>query len=168
MINESIVDILRGTPGVEKVATPLRNSTVAEGFVNHQFVEEQLVLPSYQGSSQILVIGIDPNQTIADWHTSNGFLNPTDPHNTMVVGDSLIGGMVQQPLNGSQIGAFGTRFDVKGALVDPLNRGRVAYAPVKLLHELVNLHGYNLLLVSTDNAPATHQSNHALAGGYAR
>jgi len=166
MINESIVDILRGTPGVEKVDTRLLNLTVAEGFVKPQIVEEQLVLPSYQGSSQILVIGIDPNQTIADWHTSNGFLNPTDPHNTMVVGDSLIGGLVQQPLNGSQIGAFGTRFDVKGALVDPLNRGRVAYAPVKLLHELLNLDGYNLLLVKTDNNPATQQRIQGLAGGY--
>src|SRR5207245_11545256 len=79
----------------------------------------------------------------------------------------LIGGIVQQPLNDSQIGAFGTRFDVKGALVDPLNRGRVAYAPVKLLHELLNLDGYNLLLVRTDNNPATQQRIQGLAAGYA-
>jgi len=166
MINGSIVDILRGTPGVEKVDTRLLNLTIAEGIVKTQLVEGQIVFPTYLGSSQILVIGIDPNQTIGDWHTSDGFLSTSDPHNVMVVGDSLIGGIVQQPLNGSQIGAFGTRFDVKGALVDPLNRGRVAYAPVKLLHELLNLDGYNLLLVRTDNNPATQQRIQGLAGGY--
>ena len=166
MINGSIVDILRGTPGVEKVDTRLLNLTVAEGIVKTQLVEGQIVFPTYLGSSQILVIGIDPNQTIGDWHTSDGFLNADDPHNTMVVGDSLIGGIVQQPLNSSQIGAFGTRFDVKGALVDPLDRGRVAYAPVKLLHELLNIDGYNLLLVKTDNNPATLQTIRRLANGY--
>ncbi len=166
MINGSIVDILRGTPGVEKVDTRLLNLTIAEGIVKTQLVEGQIVFPTYLGSSQILVIGIDPNQTIGDWHTSDGFLNADDPHNVMVVGDSLIGGIVQQPLNGSQIGAFGTRFNVKGALVDPLNRGRVAYAPVKLLHELLNLDGYNLLLVKTDNNPTTQQRIQGLAGGY--
>ena len=166
MINGSIVDILRGTPGVEKVDTRLLNLTIAEGIVKTQLVEGQIVFPTYLGSSQILVIGIDPNQTIGDWHTSDGFLNADDPHNTMVVGDSLIGGIVQQPLNSSQIGAFGTRFDVKGALVDPLDRGRVAYAPVKLLHELLNIDGYNLLLVKTDNNPATLQTIRRLANGY--
>jgi hypothetical protein len=166
MINGSIVDALRGTPGVEKVDTRLVNLTVAEGFVKPEIVEGQFVLPSYQGSAQILVVGIDPNQTIGDWHTSDGFLNANDPHNTMIVGDSLVGGIVQQPLNGSQIGAFGTRFDVKGALVDPLNRGRVAYAPVKLLHDLLGMDGYNLLLVKTDNNPATLQRIRGLASGF--
>src|SRR5207245_10317973 len=71
-----------------------------------------------------------PNQTIGDWHTSDGFLSTSDPHNVMVVGDSLIGGIVQQPLNGSQIGAFGTRFDVKDRKSTRLNssHGSISYA----------------------------------------
>jgi len=80
------VDILRGTPGVEKVDTRLLNLTIAEGIVKTQLVEGQIVFPTYLGSSQILVIGIDPNQTIGDWHTSDGFLSTSDPHNVMVVG----------------------------------------------------------------------------------
>src|SRR3989442_10349675 len=46
MINGSIVDILRGTPGVEKVDTRLLKMTIAEGIIKPQIVEEQLVLPS--------------------------------------------------------------------------------------------------------------------------
>jgi len=65
MINGSIVDILRGTPGVEKVDTRLLNLTIAEGIVKTQLVEGQIVFPTYLGSSQILVIGIDPNQQSA-------------------------------------------------------------------------------------------------------
>jgi ABC-type antimicrobial peptide transport system permease subunit len=81
----------------------------------------------------------------------------------MVVGDSLIGGIVQQPLNGSQVVAFTAKFNVKGALVDPLNRGNIAYAPVKLLQQLFNTDDYNLLLVKTDNDPATLQRIRTLA-----
>jgi ABC-type antimicrobial peptide transport system permease subunit len=170
MINASVVDILRGTPGVQTVDTRLVNLTLAEGY-STQFVEgpsgdQQLVGPTYLGSSQILIVGIDPNQIIGDWHTSDGFLTMSDPQNTMVVGDSLIGGIVQQPFNGSQIHALTASFNVKGALVDPLNRGNVAFASVRLLQQLLNINGYNLLLVETDNNPTTLQRVQGLANSY--
>src|SRR5438132_13616076 len=96
MINGSIVDILRGTPGVEKVDTRLLNLTIAEGIVKTQLVEGQIVFPTYLGSSQILVIGIDPNQTCGDWHTSDGFLSTNDNDNFMVVVELLSRRIVQQ------------------------------------------------------------------------
>jgi len=92
---------------------------------------------------------------IGNWYTSDGFLAPSDPNNTVIAGDSLIGGVVQMPYSLAQIGALGVRYNVKSALVDPLNRGRVLYAPVQSLQASLGLDGYNVLLVSTDDSPST-------------
>src|SRR2546428_10556267 len=69
-------------------------------------------------------------------------------------------------MRGSQTYAHINICDIRRGQGFPLTRGRDAYASVKLLHELLNLDGYNLLLVKTDNNPATQQRIQGLAGGY--
>ncbi len=166
LFGSQIVNMTREIPGVSKVDARLMNMTTAEGSTSPQFVEDAsgatVIVPSiYLGRAQVLFFGVDPNETVGVWHTSNGFLSPTDSLNTVVVGDSLIGGIVRQPLNGSEILALtGASFQVKGAVIDPLNRGRVIYAPLTRVQQLVTLglHEYNLLLVKTDGSESSFQA----------
>ena len=138
--------------------------TSVTGYVKAHFASDQgsgenfnnQTIPEMNtGSTQALIVGIDPAHSLGDWYTSDGFLQTSDPQNTMVVGDSLIGGVVLQPLNLAQIGTFGARFDVKSALIDPLNRGRVLYTTDQSLQSILGLDGFNLLLLKTNADPAT-------------
>jgi hypothetical protein len=51
-----------------------------------------------------------------------------------------------------EVGVLGLpRYDVVSALVDPLNGGRVLYAPIQSVQTRLNVTGYNILLIQTDN-----------------
>ena len=116
-------------------------------------INTQIIPEISTGSTTALIVGVDPNNVVGDWYASNGFLQNGDPQNTMIAGDSMTGSIVQFPLNLSQVAAFGMRFNVKSALVDPLNAGRVLYASVQSLQNILGVSGYNLLLVSDNNDP---------------
>jgi ABC-type lipoprotein release transport system permease subunit len=163
IINSQLAVTIRGIPGVHQVDTRLMTMSTVTGYVKAHFASggllsgestnPELIPEAFTGSTQALIVGIDPSQTIADWYTSDGFLRNNDPENTIVVGDSLVGGIVQMPLNLSQVGALGQRFNVKSALVDPFNRGQVLYTPLKSLQQTLQTNGYNILLVKVNNDP---------------
>src|SRR6266436_1217968 len=118
------------------------------------------------GSTQALIVGINATSPIGDWYTSDGFLQSVDSQYTMIAGDSLIGNIVQMPLNLSQISAFGFRYDVKSALVDPLNAGRVLYAPIQTVQRNLGVTGYNVLLLKVNNDPAVLSAVSQLASSF--
>jgi len=163
VINGSIVDAFRGISGIQRVDARLFTMSSVNGYVKAHLVTNETsgnyndvyVLEQYLGTTQALLVGVDPHNVIGNWYTSDGFLAPSDPNNTVIAGDSLIGGVVQMPYSLAQIGALGVRYNVKSALVDPLNRGRVLYAPVQSLQASLGVDGYNVLLVSTDDSPST-------------
>jgi ABC-type antimicrobial peptide transport system permease subunit len=84
----------------------------------------------------------------------------------MIAGDSLVGNIVQMPFNLSQVSAFGYRYDVKSALVDPLNAGRVLYAPIQTLQRNLGVNGYNVLLLKVNNDPSVLSAVNRLASSY--
>jgi ABC-type antimicrobial peptide transport system permease subunit len=163
IMNSTVADAFRGISGVQRVDNRLVTTSSVRGYVKAHLVTNETsgnyndvyVLEQYLGSTQALLVGLDPNNVIGNWYTSDGFLKPSDPNNTMIAGDSLIGGVVQMPYSLAQIGALGVRYNVKSALVDPLNKGRVLYAPVQSLQASLGINGYNVILVSTDNKPST-------------
>ena len=81
------------------------------------------------GSTQALLVGVNSSVVIGNWYTSDGFLNSNENRTAIVAGDSLVGGIVQMPFSLAQVRALGTLYDVVSAAVDPLNAGRVLYAP---------------------------------------
>jgi hypothetical protein len=150
----------RSVPGVETVDTRLITMSPITGFVKAHFASNQdtgenintQIIPEVDtGTTQALIVGINSTSAIGDWYTSNGFLQNSDAGFTMVAGDSLVGNIVQMPFNLSQVSVFGYRFDVKSALVDPLNSGRVLYAPVQTLQRNLGVNGYNLLLLKVSD-----------------
>jgi hypothetical protein len=150
-------------PGVETVDTRLITVGPVTGYVKAHFASNQdtgenintQIIPEVEtGSAQALIVGINATSAIGDWYTSGGFLQSSDAQDTMIAGDSLVGNLVQTPFNLSQVSAFGYRYDVKSALVDPLNAGRVLYVPVHTLQKNLGVNGYNILLLKVNNDPA--------------
>jgi ABC-type antimicrobial peptide transport system permease subunit len=146
----------RAIRGVETVDTRLITMSPITGFVKAHFASNQdtgenintQIIPEVDtGTAQALIVGINSTSAIGDWYTSDGFLQSSDAQYTMIAGDSLVGNIVQMPFNLSQVSAFGYRYDVKSALVDPLNAGRVLYAPVQTVQRNLGVTGYNVLLL---------------------
>jgi hypothetical protein len=164
IITPQLAAAFRAIPGVNTVDTRLVTVSSITGFVKAHFasnqntgenINTQIIPEAETGSTQALIVGIDPANAIGDWYTSDGFLRSNDPQYTMIAGDSLIGNIVQTPYNLSQISTFGYRYDVRGALVDPLNAGRVLYAPIQALQTDLGTAGYNLLLLKANTDPTT-------------
>ncbi len=141
MISSQLADLVRGIPGVQGVDARLIIVDNVTGYVKAHFASggalsgestnPELIPEAYTGSAQVLIIGVNSSQTIPNWYTSDGFLQPSSPVNIMVAGDSLVGGIVQMPLNLSEVGWLGHRFNVKSVLVDPLNRGEATFSRIE-------------------------------------
>jgi ABC-type antimicrobial peptide transport system permease subunit len=159
VIAPQLADSFASIQGVLAVDSRLMVMTSVTGYVKAHFASDQGSGESFNnqtipekntGSTQALIVGIDPAHSLGDWYTSNGFLQTSDPSNTMIAGDSLVGSVILQPLSLAQIGTFGARFNVKSALVDPLNRGRVLYTTDRSLQSLLGVNGFNLLLLKVN------------------
>ena len=162
-------------PGVETVDTRLIIVSSITGYVKAHFASNQdtgenintQIIPEVEtGSAQALIVGINATSTVGDWYTSDGFLQSSDAQYTMIAGDSLVGNIVQMPFNLSQISVFGYRYDVRSALVDPLNAGRVLYTPVQTLQRNLGVSGYNVMLLKVNNDPAVLSAVTRLASSY--
>ena len=163
MMTPQLVDMFRTIPGVRGVDARLLDNDNVTGFVKAHFANsgdlsgettsQEIIPQAYTGAAAVLIVGVT-NESIPDWVTSNGFLQKSDSNFTMVAGDSLLGGLVREPFNLSRIDWIGRAFDVKSALVDPLNAGRVLYAPIQTVQNIIGTNGTNILLVRTDGTPS--------------
>jgi ABC-type antimicrobial peptide transport system permease subunit len=165
----------RAIPGVETVDTRLITMTSIAGFVKAHFASNQntgenintQIIPEVDtGTAKALIVGINATSAIGDWYTSDGFLQSTDDQYTMIVGDSLVGNIVQMPFNLSQVSAFGYRYDIKSAVVDPINAGRVLYAPVQTVQSNLAVNGYNVLLLKISSDPSVFSTVSQLASSF--
>jgi ABC-type antimicrobial peptide transport system permease subunit len=175
MISPKNASSFREIPGVETVDTRLITVSSVTGYVKAHFasnqdtgenINTQIIPEIATGTAQALIVGINATSAIGDWYTSDGFLQSSDAQYTMIAGDSLVGNIVQMPFNLSQVSAFGYRYDVKSALVDPLNAGRVLYEPVQTLQRNLGVSGYNVLLLKVNNDPAVFSAVKRLASSY--
>src|SRR2546425_5824659 len=168
MVSPDVAAVVRKVSGVVKTDTRLMTMTSVTGYTAAQLFGGQITGEEVTGSGTALVVGVDPNNTIGDWYTSDGFLTSSDPENTVLIGDSLVGNVVRQPLNNSEIRmalmASIVRFDIKGALVDPLNAGWVVYASNRLLQQVLGTTSYNLLLVKVNEYQSTMAQVSQIAG----
>ncbi len=172
IMTPELVDLFRTVPGVRGVDARLLDYDNVTGYVKAHFANSgdlsgetsspEIIPQVYTGAAAVLIVGVT-NETIPDWATSDGFLRNTDSNFTMVSGDSLLGGLVREPFNYSRIDWLGRPFDVKSALVDPLNAGRVLYAPIQTLQNIIGTNGTNILLVRTDGSQAALSTVQQLA-----
>ncbi len=171
MISTQVADAFKSLAGIQKVDTRLFTISTVRGFIKAHLVSNDTsgnfnneYVPQVDlGTTQALLVGVNASSLIGNWYTSDGFLNPTDNSTAIVAGDSLVGGIVQTPFNLAQVGALGARYNVVSAAVDPVNAGRVLYAPVQSVQASLNVTGYNLLLIQTNNSASALTAVQALA-----
>ena len=175
IISPQNASAFRAIPGVQTVDTRLITMSSITGYVKAHFasnqdtgenINTQIIPEADTGSTNALIVGINPTNVIGDWYTSDGFLRSNDAQYTMIAGDSLVGNIVQMPFNLSQVSALGYRYDVKSALVDPLNAGRVLYAPVQTLQKSLGLNGFNVLLLEVNSDPTVLSAVSQLASSF--
>ena len=175
IISSQNASAFRAIPGVETADTRLITMSSITGYVKAHFASNQdtgenintQIIPEVEtGSTNALIVGINATRAVGDWYTSDGFLQSSDAQYTMIAGDSLVGNIVQTPFNLSQVSALGYRYDVKSALVDPLNAGRVMYEPVETLQKSLGLTGYNILLLKVNNDPTVLSAVSQLASSF--
>ncbi|HZY94165.1 MAG TPA: FtsX-like permease family protein [Candidatus Bathyarchaeia archaeon] len=162
MINPQLTNVTRQIPGVVEVDTRLITMTLATGTVIPLPFTSAQTGNLIVGSGQVMLVGIDPDHVLGQWYASNGFLSRND-RRMAVVGDTLVGTILSTPLDQVQVRTAGAYFDIKGSIVDPLNRGRVVYVPVTVLQELLGIDSYNLVLVKIRDQPGTLQAVQQLA-----
>ena len=97
---------------------------------------------------ECLVVGVEPGRTLSDWSLKGRFLANDGVWET-VVGDTLGGEMFSEPLV-QRMRVFETNFDVVGICIDPINNGRVAYVPLKILENIMHSTKPNLILIKID------------------
>lgn len=173
MVAPQLVDTFRGVTGVQSVDARLLFVDNVTGYVKAHFSDtgglsgesttQDIIPQAYTGTASVLIVGVNVSQTIPDWVSSNGFLTKSDSNETMIAGDSLLGGIVQMPFNLSQVNWYGRQFDVKSAVVDPLNSGRVLYAPLQTMQNIFGTNGTNILLVKTDGSASAVSAVQQLA-----
>jgi hypothetical protein len=172
LITRQLATAFSGIPGVGTVDARLITMSSITGYVKAHFASNQdtgenintQIIPEIEtGTVQALIVGINATSAVGEWYTSDGFLQSSDGQYTMIAGDSLVGNIAQVPFNLSQVSAFGYRYDVKSALVDPLNAGRVLYAPVQTVQKDLGVNGYNVLLLKVNNDPAVLSAVERLA-----
>src|SRR5205809_3833484 len=175
IISPQNASAFRAIPGVQTVDTRLITMSSITGYIKAQFasnqdtgenINAQIIPAADTGSTNALIVGINATRAVGDWYTSDGFLQSSDAQYTMIAGDSLVGNIVQTPFNLSQVSALGYRYDVKSALVDPLNAGRVMYEPVETLQKSLGLTGYNILLLKVNNDPTVLSAVSQLASSF--
>src|SRR5438132_2583777 len=175
IISPQNASAFRAIPGIQTVDTRLITMSSITGYVKAHFASNQdtgenintQIIPEVDtGSTNALIVGINATSAIGDWYTSDGFLQSSDAQYTMIAGDSLVGNIVQTPFNLSQVSALGYRYDVKSALLDPLNAGRVLYAPVQTLQRSLGLNGFNVLLLKVNDDPTILPAVYQLASSF--
>ena len=102
----------------------------------------------------VLVVGVDPNKVTSAWFTQGRFLNGEDD-SSIVVGDAVAEQMFSQPLAQS-MRIQNQQLSIVGVCVDPINNGKVAYAPLEKLQNMTGLLA-NVVLVQLD--PSFSRSN---------
>lgn len=150
-IPESLISELRLIEGIDKVDARL--------VVETRVYEIPKIIPSPEGpsgfivigdqrSSDALVLGLEPENTVNDWLILGRGLDKNDINSAML-GDSLATSILTSPEQQS-IKILGNDFGIKGVCQDPLNKGNVAYVPLRALHSASGQDEYNIIFLQID------------------
>ncbi len=111
---------------------------------------------------ETLIIGVEPDKVLSTWLVRGSFLR-SDQTFEVVMGDTLSTNMFSEPLV-QRMRIFNRTLDVVGICIDPINNGKVVYAPIKTLQSMTGISRPNLILVGLDpSANRTELLSHIAA-----
>jgi ABC-type antimicrobial peptide transport system permease subunit len=154
-ISESLVLKLSNIPGVRKVDPRLvLESSVLEipGIIPDPDDPNEALVIGDSRSDEALILGVKPEVVVNEWLIMGRIFGKADQRST-IIGDSLALKMFDIPQNQSikvRAHAFEGTFDIVGVCLDPLNNGKVVYAPLNALSTELGQPGYNLLFLKID------------------
>ncbi len=151
-IPNAFLEQLNATPGITNVDPRLLVETHIREISNFTIDPQTLAtIPigdSHEGDS--LVVGVEPSKVVNIGSVNGRFLGPEDVK-IAVIGDSTSQEMFSQPLIQS-VEMLNSTFNIVGVRVDPINNGRVVYAPVEAVQNATGFHTFNVILVKIDSS----------------
>jgi ABC-type antimicrobial peptide transport system permease subunit len=151
-IPNAFLEQLNATPGIINVDPRLLFETHIREISNFTIDPQTLAtIPigdSREGDS--LVVGVEPSKVVDIGSVSGRFLGPEDVTGA-VIGDSTSQEMFSQPLIQS-VEMVNMTFNIVGVRVDPINNGRVVYAPAEAVQNAMGFHNFNIVLVKLDSS----------------
>ena len=126
--------------------------------------------PSYEiigdeRSSNVLVVGVQSGETVADWVTSGE--GPSNMgENKVAIGDGLQSMFSDWSVE--RVALWGKAFPITGVVVDPLNLGKTVYLTYDSMRTILGLNGPNIVFIklkdSLQNVPDTIKNEAAQYG----
>ncbi len=149
-ITSSLLDQLRAMPGVTGVDPRLILRTTALEIQGISLGETsgQSTIVGDSRNADTLIIGVEPHEVLGNWKLRGSFLRSDDALE-VVLGDTLSTVMFSEPLV-QKMKVFETALDVVGICIDPLNNGKVAYTPIRMLQRMSGVSKSNVALISLD------------------
>jgi len=147
-IPETIISKLNSTLGVHVDPRFILEADVTEVpgiIINPEEPDQPYTIIGNHRQCEALIIGVNPEQVINEWLIVGRVLNSTDIHSA-VIGDSLAYEIFDDPMKQSAL-MLGSKTEIVGVCLDPINKGYVVYMPIKALSEQTN---YNLLFLKVE------------------
>ena len=149
-ITSSLLDQLHAMPGVTGVDPRLILRTTALEIQGVSLGETsgQSTIVGDSRKADTLIIGVEPHEVLGNWKLRGSFLRSDDVLE-VVLGDTLSTEMFSNPLV-QKMKVFETALNVVGVCIDPVNNGKVAYTPIRVLQRISGVSKPNVALVSLD------------------
>jgi len=167
LIPEDLPSQLVAISGVAGVEVRLATMAYAEEVQNYTYdPETQATVPvGSNRHGETLLVGIEPEKTLANWFAQGRSLTTDRPWEA-VVGDSLAQKLFSKPLDQS-IRLLNRTFAIGGVCLDPLNNGNVTYVSLDSLKNILGISDANILLAKTapeaSHADVVHQIQSKIA-----
>jgi len=147
-ITSSLLDQLGAMPGVTGVDPRLILRTTALEIQGISLGETsgQSTIVGDSRKADTLIIGIEPREVLGNWKLRGSFLRSDDALE-VVLGDTLSTEMFSDPLV-QKMKVFETTLNVVGICIDPINNGKVAYIPIRVLERVSGISKPNVALIS--------------------
>jgi len=149
-ITSSLLDQLHAMPGVTGVDPRLILRTTALEIQGVSLGETsgQSTIVGDSRKADTLIIGVEPHEVLGNWKLRGSFLRSDDVLE-VVLGDTLSTEMFSNPLV-QKMKVFETALNVVGVCIDPVNNGKVAYTPIRVLQRISGFSKPNVVLASLD------------------
>jgi ABC-type antimicrobial peptide transport system permease subunit len=152
MVPSTLIADLEAFSGVSRVEQRLVDYTtvseIAKPIWNENLEQWELIGDSRVG--EVLVVGLDWDNTVSDWYY---YGYETNSSQQVWVGGGMANTLFEDPLIQS-LGVHGSSFEVKAIAFDVINGGNITLMDISIMQQLYGIYGIsesNLVLVQVDD-----------------
>jgi putative ABC transport system permease protein len=146
MVSEEMLNLLGSIDSLSVDARLITEAQIRE--VQGIILGQETGSTTYVGDNRkgvSLIVGVEPSKVLGNWFTEGEFLD-ADESSEAVIGDAVAQIMFSSPLD-QNLTISGENFRITGVCLDPINNGNVTYVPLKLLQNMTDAYGPNVLMI---------------------